>query len=80
MSDKFELTKSDWKKQGKAAVVWSAPVLLMYLSAVLGVLQVEGHTWNIQDLIPSSYTVGGIIVWALSQVQGIILRWVNESK
>lgn len=80
MSEMMVLDKRDWQKAGKSAIVWFAPVALLYISAVLGVLQVEGHTFNIKDFIPSSYTTGGMIAWGLGRIQDILLRWSNETK
>ena len=80
VSPRGTLTINDWKKQGKAAVVWFAPVLLMYITAVLGVIQAEGHNIHYRDFVPSTMTVGAGVGWFLSQIQGIILRWQNETK
>lgn len=74
------LDKKDWRDAGKAAIVWFAPVALLYISAVLGVLQVEGHTFSVSDLVPSTFTIGSVVTWGLMQVQGLLLRWVADGK
>lgn len=71
----YEMTHTDWKKAGKSAVVFLAPVLLVYLSAVLGVFQIEGHHFKLSDLIPSQLVIDGSIFWLLNQIQGVIMRW-----
>lgn len=73
------LNKQDLAKQAKAAVVWSAAPILMYLTAVLGVIQLQGHHFVLKDLVPSDITIGGIVAWALMQVQGLIIRWSRGS-
>lgn len=70
-----EMNKEDWKKAGKAAVIWFAPVVLIYLGAVLGNLQQEGHVFMLKDFIPSTFTQGAIATWFVSQLQGLFLRW-----
>jgi hypothetical protein len=74
MSEQMTLDKKDWKAIGKSALVWSAPVLLIYVTAVMGVLQTEGHVFSFRDFIPSTFTQGGIATWFISQVQGALIR------
>lgn len=71
------LTAADWHAGAKAAVVWAAPVLLLYVTSVLGTVQAQGHTFAWSDLIPSTMTVGGIVTWGLMQAQGMLLRLVR---
>ena len=77
MSKQFSLSKEDWQSAGKAAIVWFTPVLLVYLSAVLGLLQIDGHHFSIEDLIPSQLVIDGSVFWVLSQIQGILIRWTK---
>lgn len=74
------LNTNDWKQAGRAALVWSIPVLLLYVSSVLAILQMEGHTFDWSDLIPSKFTTGSIVTWFFMQVQGVLLRLASEGK
>lgn len=74
-SPQFEMNKTDWQKAAKSAVVYFAPVLLIYVSGVLGVLQFEGHHFSPKDLIPSQLVIDGSIIWGMMQIQGILIRW-----
>ena len=71
------LNISDWRAAGNAAVVWSAPVLLMYITAVLGRIQMQGHDISINDFVPSTLTIGAIVGWFLMQIQGLLIRWTK---
>ena len=76
-SGKMSLNKADWKAGLKAAVVWSAPMLLLYVNSVLGAIQQANHAFAWGDLVPSTFTWGAIVGWALMQVQGMLLRLVR---
>lgn len=68
------LNSADLKSGLKAAVVWFAPVLLMWTTSTLGAIQQEGHKFVWGDLVPSTMTQGGIVTWGLMQAQGMLLR------
>lgn len=76
-SDSMTLNAEDWKAGAKAAVVWAAPVVLLYVNSVIGTIQQEGHVFAFTDMIPSTFTQGGIMAWFLMQVQGMLIRLVN---
>lgn len=71
------MSPTDWKKRAKSAVVYFAPILLMYISGVLGVLQLPNHHFRVQDLIPSQLVIDGSITWAFMQIQGTIMAWAD---
>lgn len=79
-SPRGSLKARDWRKQAKAAVVWSAPALLIWINQALGVISQPNHVFAWNDLAPSAFTTGALVAWSLSQIQGIILRWLSETK
>jgi len=80
MSDINTLSKSDWKKSFKSALVWFSPVLLMWTSAILGALQQEGHIFSWNDLVPTTLTIGAMVAWGIGRFQDLILRFRADEK
>lgn len=74
MSPSGTLNKKDWKEIWKSAIIWSAPVFLIYTTAVMGTIQADGHVFSWSDFIPSTFTQGGIATWFLMQIQGALIR------
>lgn len=79
-SPQFTLNERDWKAWFKSAVVWFAPVALIYITAILGVLQLPNHEFSLKDFIPSTFTQGGIATWFLMRIQDIILKFVDDNQ
>lgn len=75
MSKQFSLNASDLQKQLKSALIYSAPVVLLYISPLLAALQKEGHQIAVSDFYITKTTLNAIIVWALMQVEGLLIRW-----
>ncbi len=73
-SQYLHLNKTDIKNQLRAALKWSAPVLLMYITSVIGAIQVPGHNIGLNDFIPTTLTIGGIVAWLLMQAQGLLIK------
>ena len=76
-SAKNSLNTKDWKQAGISALQFFSIPVIFYLTAVLGILQLEGHHFNIQDLIPSTFVVNSIITWAFMQLLGLVKRYSN---
>lgn len=73
----MELNSQDWRAGAKAALVWAAPVALLYVNSTIGIIQQEGHVFAFKDLIPTTFMWGGIVTWFLMQVQGMLIRLVR---
>lgn len=75
MSDARSLEKEDWIAQGKMAVVYLAPVILIYISPILAELQKAGHVISPEDFALTPARITAISVWVLSQLEGLLIRW-----
>lgn len=77
-SGKWQMNKSDWQEAAHAALVWASAPALIYVTSILGVLQAQNHVFSWNDLVPSTFTQGGIVTWFLMQVQGVLIRFSRE--
>lgn len=68
------LNKRDFKNQGRAALKWLAPLGLMYITQLTGYLQVNKF-FQLSDLIPTQMTLGGIELYVVNQLYGLLIRW-----
>jgi hypothetical protein len=57
VSPQFTLNKTDWNKVGKDALWFFLVPLTFYISAVLGVIQQQGHVLKLVDFIPTNTTL-----------------------
>ncbi len=74
-SKKWELNKADWKAALRSALVFLAPVVVIYLQGVGAVMFMKGHIPVLTDFVPNTITVGAIIAWFYMQILGIFLRY-----
>ena len=49
-------------------LVFFAPVGIIYLVALTGILQLEGHAFSLTDFIPSEFTFGAIVLYILNSI------------
>ena len=73
-SNKGSLNKRDFKVQLKQALVWLAPLVLVYITQLQGTLQANnGLSWK--DFQPTWTTIGGIQLYVVNQVYGLFIKW-----
>ena len=62
-SPKWSLNSIDWKKIGRNAFVFLAPVAIIYLLFVIAGLQ-QGFVWS--AFVPNNATVGAMVLYVLN--------------
>jgi hypothetical protein len=76
-SKPFTLNSLDWRKWRDDVLYFLATPVILYTSAILGVIQLEGHIFKFEDLIPSQFTIGAVVGYLLIQAQNIARKWVK---
>ena len=66
----------DYQKMFKDALWFALVPIMFYITAILAVLQKDGHVLAIVDFIPSNETLIAIIVWVLNQLLNAIRKFV----
>lgn len=74
-----ELNKRDVKDMLRGGLVWLSPVILMYLSSVLGTIQQDNHVFSWNDFVPTTLTMGGLVAWFIGRFQDLLLK-LREGK
>lgn len=63
---KFKLSKNNNSKFIYNLKLFLAPVAIIYLVAVVGIINANGGSVKIEDFIPNSFTLGGITLYVLN--------------
>ena len=79
-SAKYTLNKNDFKKAGISALEFLSIPVGFYLTAVLGVLQLDNHVFGVGDLMPTTLTINSVITWFFMQLLGLFKRYNNGAK
>lgn len=66
MINKLTLNKTQQNKVVHNALVFLAPVGILYLTTVIGVISVDGHLFSLMDFVPNATARGGFILWILN--------------
>ena len=74
MSDKYNLNKNDFSLQMKQALVWLAPLLLVYITQLQGTLQANNGL-SIKDFIPTQMSLGAMELYIVNQLYGLFNKW-----
>jgi len=64
--NKLTLNKPQQIKWIKNLLVFLAPVGILYLTTITGVISQSGHEFTVRDFIPNTFAQGGIILWFLN--------------
>lgn len=71
------LNSTDIQNWAKNLLVFLAPVIILYLTSVLAVVQFPGHVVKLVDFIPNSVTVGGIVVYLLNGIIDLFKKLIQ---
>ena len=78
MESKFcRLNILDLKRFFRSAVVWLAPLGVLYFSEILVSLQAPGHRFVLEDLYPSQFAIGGIVLYIINRLYDLSLKFVR---
>ena len=76
-SKPFSLNTLDWKKWRDDVLYFLATPVILYTTAILGIVQQDNHVFSLKDLIPSQITIGAVIGYVLTQIQNLARKWVR---
>lgn len=66
MIEKVTLNKTNQSRWVHNLLVFLAPVGILYISTIIGVISQAGHVISINDFVPTQVALGGIILWFLN--------------
>ena len=75
-SKPMSLNRTDMNNVFKTGIIFIAPVALIYFAQVTGALQVSNHTFSFGDLVPSSFTLGAMVLYIFNRLTDIIRKFV----
>lgn len=62
----WKLNKPELKKWFRNLQIFLAPVIILYLTTVIGVIAQTGHVFSFNDLVPNTFAQGGMVLWVLN--------------
>lgn len=65
---KFTLVESEFKKWLHNMLVFLAPLIILYITSIIGIISQPFHTFILMDLVPNSFAAGGLVLWILNAV------------
>jgi hypothetical protein len=72
MSEKYTLNKEDFKKVLNNAVVFLAPLLLIYLGSVISNI---GDGFALTDFIPDNIVIGAMVLYLLNAMTDVLKKY-----
>ncbi len=76
MSKKWRLNTNDYEKQLKSALIWLAPLALVYLGQ-LGVTLKSNGVLKLTDFALDQVTVGSLQLYVVNQLYGLFNKLKN---
>ncbi len=72
---RFTLNKQDLINAGVNALWFTAPVILIYISSVIGAIDRPNHILSLKDFIPNNITNISIVLWFLNRGIDLLRRF-----
>lgn len=79
MSTKFSLSAQDIRNWLKNLLIFVAPVLLIYVLAVTGIITGHNGVVALSDFVPNGVTVGAMVLYVLNAVIDILRKFSGTS-
>jgi hypothetical protein len=76
-SKKFTLNSNDIESWGTTALIFLAPLLLIYFSFVEQGLD---NGFQVKDLVPNEFVWGSIVSYALAELTALLKKFVSGTK
>lgn len=74
------LIKQDWKRWIRNTILFIIPVAILYLTYIASLLNDKDHIFQLRELLPNQMVWGGLVVYILSTLQDLYLKWSQETK
>ena len=78
-SKAMELNKTDQKRRLKNLVIFLAPVAIIYLTSIYGIIQELNHLFSLKDFIPTTFTQGAITAYVLNGLIDLIRKFLTDN-
>ena len=77
MSKSGEMNKADWNKWVHNLLVFLAPLGIIYLTSLLGVLNTPDHRLVIEDLYPTQMVIGAIALYLVNAMLDLLRKFTG---
>ena len=78
ISGKNELVKLDYLQWWFNLRKFVAPVAVIYLTSIVGVVQQENHVISRMDLIPTNFVLGAMSLYLLNGLIDLFNKWSQK--
>lgn len=78
--NKLQLNTIDQNKWFKNLQIFLAPVAILYVTTIIGVISQTGHTISLKDLIPNAFAIGGGALYILNSALDYFKKLQGGSK
>lgn len=75
-SKPYSLNKTDFKTALRSALVFLAPLALIYFGQLTGTLQTAEHGISLNDFIPTQFTLGAIVLYVVNRLTDLIRKYI----
>lgn len=76
-SQQFKMNMTDWKSVLHTGFQFLAPLGVIYFGAIVVALQTQGHTFNLNDLFPTQFQVGAMVLYIANRLFDISKKFVS---
>lgn len=71
------LNSTDIKNWSTNLLIFIAPIVMLYITGVLGIIQLHGHVITLTDFIPNNVSLIGMLVYLLNAVLDLFRKLIE---
>ena len=75
--NQVKLSSPQQGKWFRNLLVFLAPLGILYITTIIGVISQDNHAFGIQDFVPNTFAQGGLILWVLNSVLDYLRKLKN---
>lgn len=78
VSKRYQIKREDIERVGRNALIFFAPLAVIYLSFVAAEIEKDGFTW--EDYKPNQVVIGAIMLYIVNVLLDFFRKWASENK
>ena len=78
VSKKYQIRREDLERVGKNALIFFAPLAVIYLSFVATEIEKDGFSW--EDFRPNLVVTGAMILYVINVLLDFFRKWASETR
>lgn len=75
-----DINKTELKDWRKNLLVFLAPLGVIYLTAILGIMQAEDFKFSLDAFVPNQFTLGALALYLVNGALDFLRKYIGDNR